>query len=260
MPEPKKNNNWIPAAVAILSGLAMQMFFFSPGLIFVAAVAIALLQFFAARQFCLAAAGSERWYRLIILPLVFSAGLIMFVTMLFSRFLVQFLFAVNVAFLYLYWRNIFRHEASSSRWRRTAMLNISAYGNFTAYYFLASAIYGLQVFISADTWVLMLIMLAATLLMAYQSAWANGIASTAAWPYILILSVVLLQISWSTSFLTLSYYILGLIAAISYYIAMGLTRLHLLGSLNKKTVGIYLASGFGSILAVLLTSNWISHN
>jgi len=73
----------------------------------------------------------------------------------------------------------------------------------------------------------------------------------------LLVCLVLVELAWSISFLTLSYYILGLILAICYYILIGLVRFYLLGTLDKKIAKLYLIYGFGALLIVLLTSRWI---
>jgi len=87
--------------------------------------------------------------------------------------------------------------------------------------------------------------------------WANRIDLKIGFFYILIISLVLTELTWSASFLTLNFYILGLILAVCYYILIGLTRFHLLDKLTKRLVKLYLFYGFGSILIVLLTANWV---
>jgi hypothetical protein len=45
--------------------------------------------------------------------------------------------------------------------------------------------------------------------------------------------------------------------AICYYMSTGLARLYLLERLEKRHVKAYLSYGFLSILAIILTSQWI---
>jgi len=64
-------------------------------------------------------------------------------------------------------------------------------------------------------------------------------------------------LAWSVSFLTLSYYVLGLIVAICYYVLIGLVKAYLLDNLSAKTVKWYLIFGFLALILVLLTARWI---
>lgn len=253
-------NKWLPLAVPILAWLSLEAVLLRPDLVYVSAVFVLLLQFFAARQFTLKAARDSRWWQAMILPASLSAALLAFATLLPQPGLVHLLFLANAVFLYLYWRNLYYYLIDTENYRSQSLENLAAYGNFVSIYFLASFIYGLQVFINADTWLLMILLLGFVFLSAYQVLWSNGVLSHQAWPYILIVCVLMLETAWALSFMTLSYYILGLVVAVVFYMAMGLIRFYLRGSLSPKAIRLYLISGFVSILVVLFTANWISHN
>jgi len=66
-------------------------------------------------------------------------------------------------------------------------------------------------------------------------------------------------LAWAASFTSLSFYILGLILAVCYYILIGLIRFYLLGRLTRQTIKLYLIFGLSSIFLVLLTAKWIAY-
>ncbi len=142
---------------------------------------------------------------------------------------------------------IFRAEPKNS------LVNIMSFGGFILIYFLSSAIYGLRSILNIPIAYLMLFLFVAFVLTMYQVFWVNEIGFGSAIFYILIISLVLLELAWSISFLPFSHNILGLLISLNFYMMVGLSKHSILGSLDKKTVKLYLGFGFLSILAVLLS-------
>ena len=220
--------------------------------------AIILASFaFTARQFVIASNKAEKWWNYFILPALFSLNLIVFSTMVSDTFLLQVLFVLNLVFLYMYFRSIFYYLTEHSKYKEHSMENFSSFINFLSVYFLASGIYGLQSFLNAPIWLLMIIFLAEICLIIYQVMWANKINLKMGFFYIIIAGLTMLELAWSISFLTLSYYILGLIVVVCYYILIGMIRFYLLGTLTATQIKQYLIFGFSSILVVLFTARWM---
>lgn len=236
----------------------MELYFWKPKLIYVAVILGYLLMFFTIRQFLLESRKKESWLNYSILPIVFFTGLTVFSTMVSSSLLVQLLIIINTIFLYFYFRTIYYYLVKTKLYQPNSLQNISSYGNFLAFYFIASSVYGLQVFMGISIWILMIFTLGAIAIITYQVLWVNKVDLEPGAVYILIICLALTEIAWAASFLTLSFYILGLILAVSYYILIGLVRFYLLGRLSKSLVKIYLIFGLSSIIIVLLTAKWIS--
>lgn len=251
-------NRFLPLIVPLITLLLLEVYRFHPRLLYVVVILVILLFFFTARQFILASKKKEKWLNYFLLPALFFGGLTLFSTMIPSKFLVQSLFVINTLFIYFYFRAIYHLLSGSTKYGNNVLQNLSSYGNFLAVYFVASSVYGLQVFLGVQTWLLMVVLLFVIMSVVYQVLWANGIDIRKGYLYALIMCLVLVEIAWSASFLTLSFYILGLIFAICYYILIGLIRFYLLGRLTKSLIKIYLIFGFSSILVVLLTANWVS--
>jgi hypothetical protein len=254
-----KYNRFLPLIVPLITFFLLQAFFFSPKLLYIVFVLILLLFFFTTRQFTLESKKDKEWWNYIILPFIFSSGLIVFSTMIPSMLLVQVLFLINTVFLYFYFRSIFFNLIKEDYYQKYSLENLSSYGNFLAVYFLASSLYGLQVFLSIETWALMIVLIFIIALIVYEVMWANNIDLRVGVVYILLICLVLTEIAWAASFLTLSFYILGLILAVCYYILIGLTRFYLLKRLNGRLIKMYLIFGFSSIAIVLFTARWISN-
>jgi hypothetical protein len=251
-----KYNRLLPLIVPLVCLFLLEVYFFQHQLIYVSVILILLLLFFSIRQFLIAGNSSEAWYNYYITPALLSFSLIAFTTMLPSGWSVQLCLLGVVVLLYFYLRLLYIYLVNFNLRERESLENFSAYGNFLAFYFLASFLYGIRSFLNFSVWPLMLIFLAATVLIIYEIFWVNKINLKASSFYILLLSLVLTELAWALTFLTLSFYILGLIITINYYILIGLTKFYLKGELDKKIIKLYLTFGFASILIVLLSARW----
>jgi hypothetical protein len=68
--------------------------------------------------------------------------------------------------------------------------------------------------------------------------------------------LVLSELAWAISFLSLDNNIAGFTLAIFYYMMVGLVRMELVSGLTKDKLRLYLGFGFASIIIILLTARW----
>lgn len=199
----------------------------------------------------------KRWWNFIILPSCFSISIVAFMVLNSSTTLVWILFLLNFIFIYIYFRTIFDVINFKEKKDYLALENMSSYGNFLSVYFFGAAIYGLQSFLNLPVYFLMILFFTFITLVVYQVIWANRIESSKSRLFIVLVCMVMLQLAWSISFLTLSYYMLGLVLAIYYYVLIGIVRFYLRGKLDMKIVKLYIFFGAFSMLSVLLTATWL---
>ena len=185
-----------------------------------------------------------------ILPLIFSNFLAAYSLLVVNHYIIQFLFVINLFFILLYLKNIYQGE------RGGFLENFSSYSNFLAIFFSFSVIYGLKVFLDMPVWILVLVAAVVIVLVIHQIFWAYKVRFEASIIYTLISCLVLVQIAWAIYFLPFNYNTLGLILAICYYMLIGLIKSSFGGKLTSRNLKLYLISGLGSILILLLTAKW----
>jgi hypothetical protein len=252
-----KYNRFLPLFVPLITFVLSELFFVKTKLIYLMLVFVFLLFLFTVRQFVKASKRKEDWWNFLILPSMFYFGSIVLSLMIPNKAIIQMIFILNAIFLYFYFVIIYGYLINSEVYQLNSMENVASYGNFLAFYFLASSIYGLQSFLHITIWKLMLVFIVGSVLIVYQVIWANKINNRIGYFYLLILSLILIELAWSVSFLSLNYYTLGLIMAVCYYVLIGLVRFFLLNKLNKKIIKMYLLFGFSSIIIVLITARWL---
>jgi hypothetical protein len=247
----------LPLAIPFLIFLLFELFFFYPKNIYVALVISGLLVFFAVSRFAKEAQARERLWNFLILPVFFLTGLGFYSALISSHLFVQILFIFNSVFLYFYLRSIYYYLIKPLGQGDLPLENIYSYGSFLVFFFISSLIYGLQSFLNIPIWPMMIALVFIAGLVVYGVMRANEIKTKEVLIFILISSLVLVELAWSISFLPLNFNIAGLILALCYYMFTGLAKHHFLEKLDKKIARLYLLSGFGSITILLLTARWM---
>jgi len=250
-------NKLIPILSSLITLFFLEIFFFNPKLVYVSLVILIIIYFFAIRQFVLASGRKDGILSYLILPVLFLFGIAIFGILIPSKFFVQMLFFADFIFVNIYFRTIYYLLLKPGKYQKNTLENMSSYGNFLAVYFTASGVYGLQSFLGINVWALLAFLLVFITAVIYQVFWANNILTKSSFFFIIILPLAFLEIAWAISFLSLSYYISGMLLAVCYYVAIGLIRYYLIGRLDKQIIKIYLIFGFISIFSVLLSSRWI---
>lgn len=231
-----------------------------PTMFWVYLVIIALIHFFTSRQISVFdKENSISWFPIFILPFLFTLSLVSFSILMTNKYLIYSLMFLILPILYRYYKNLYYLVFNREEYQKDYLVNFSSYINFLIVYFFSSAIFGLREYINIPEvfYVLILVSVVIFAMIIYQAFWINKIFEPSNYHFILILVFALLQITWVAAFLSVSFYITGMVVAISYYIIIGLTRHYLLGILNARLTRQYLIFGFFSLFVVLFTSRWI---
>lgn len=255
----KKNKN-IRNLITIVPALvfvSLEIFLIKPSLIYYLLFLINISIFFAIYLFSKDGTKNEIWWDYIILPILFINSIFFYSILFVKSFLLHLIFVIASLFIYFYLKNIYYYIRKSSIYKANTLQNISSYGNFLIMFFAFSSLFGFRSFLNIS--VILLVSLATPLifLVIYQVMWANDIKLKQSFIYIMINTLILIELFWAASFLPLSYNSTGLILAICYYILIGITRFNFKGKEGEKKIKFYLIFGLLSILAILLSSNWI---
>lgn len=232
-----------------------EAFYFNPQFIYAGLFLSNLLIIYAVRD--LAKLWSiKNWWDYCILPIFFITNLAIYSSLLVSSALIQALFVINFLFIFYYLKNIYFYFAQKNKYRYIIQ-NLSSYGNFLIVFFLAATIFGLQSFLGVSLWILMTIFTVIMLILVYEVLITNEIKVKPKLHFVFILTLLMTEFACAVYFLPFNYNVLGLIVAICYYISIGILKFHLKDSLTSKTIKLYLTAGIGSIIVVLLTTQWL---
>ena len=202
----------------LVNFIIFEAFFFKGSLFFIALGISDLLLLAAVRLITGKRILSRDFWNFSIFPVLFSSSLAAYSILIVNPIIIHSLFVLNLFFSYIYLKNIYRVE------QKDFLENISSYGNLLIIFFSFSVIYGLESFLGAPIWLLVLCSAAVVILIFYQIFWANKIKAENILAYILLAGLLLVQLAWAIYFLPFNFNTLGLLAAICYYLLVGFAK------------------------------------
>ncbi len=194
----------------------------------------------------------KKFLSFLIPPILFTNSLIVFLSIVSNKFFIQFLIFLNLFYIIIYIKQYYYSEVIGNK--NIKWVSFSSYTSFLIVFFSSSSVYGLHSLLSFPVLILIFFILFTIFLTTYQSFYFNNIDRQYYNFFVFFVSFLLIEISWALFFLPFSYYVLGLILSICYYIIISLTKLFLKNSLNKKNIKFFLIFGISSILLILFTA------
>jgi len=251
-----KYNRYLPILVPLLIWLGTQIFLAYPTMIYVVLVVSVLLIFFTLWQFARASTVDKAWWNFFILPALLVIAVIVYSSLQSVGWLVQILFFLNLLICYIFFRFSYYYLLNPLSYKISSIENLSLYGNFLIFFFIAASLFGFQSFLNTPVWQITIIIALFSALIGYQVFWANKIKVKENIAFLLIIALVLAELAWAISMLPLDNNIAGFTLAIFYYMMIGLVRMELVSGLSKDKLRLYLGFGFASMIIILLTARW----
>ncbi|MBD3247967.1 hypothetical protein GF382_01595 [Candidatus Falkowbacteria bacterium] len=208
-------------------------------------------------MFAKAGRRKEAWWNLLILPMLMIFSLAIYASLIVNQAIIHVLFIFILFFLYHYLNNSYYFLIKPDKYEKSFLENISSYGGFLAFFFAASSAYAVKTLLGIPLWIPAISMFLIILAVLYQNVWVNKATFKQKFIYVLIPALILMEIAIAIYFFPFNHNTLGLILAICYYIIIGLVRVFLRNTPNRRSIKLYLLFGFLSILIILFTTKWI---
>lgn len=196
------------------------------------------------------------FWRFLISPIFFLSGGIIFLgfldNWLIRQMVIIFLTAANSIFIY--WLVV--HTFYKHRYKKHSLANISRIINISTIFFWLSSISNLYIFFRVPMWILILTSTAVTYLTIYQFFNINKIKRHIAQPFIIIITLTVLELFYILTWLPLLSLVTAILITSFYYFLTGLSK-HYLQSTLAKTVYIRYSLILTIIwLSILLSARW----
>lgn len=251
-----------PGQIIVVANLSiwllLETFIFWPKFFYVALflLNVALV---AAVYFLVRRAAGYRWWNLWILPFLVLNSVVAYMILIpqdvwFNKFFIQALFILVIGFNFSYFKNaydsVFHPEQPNN------MLALSSNFSFLSWFFLLSAVYGLQLFLNLSYWILVLVLIVLSLVTTHQYLWVNNLKGKDNYIFVFLSAFIVAQLAWSIYFLPFDYNSLGMMMALIYYVFLNLIRLYLNHNWNRKNLKSLLVFSGVIMLLILLTLKW----
>ncbi|MEI8361181.1 MAG: hypothetical protein WCG01_03575 [bacterium] len=199
----------------------------------------------------------SNWWNFSLLPLTTYIASIAFSVLLTDLAYVRILYLLTTFFVVLYFRTVFYFFRKPIKYKFASIENSASYLNFFNFFLLSSSLYGFRSFLSLKDWQFLPIVLIYTVLVFYQLLWAMKLKFSESYKYIILATLVMLEISLAISFLPFEYYVSGLLLSLCYYVISGLFKLHIAKVLNKDRVMYYALFVIIIYAVIFLTVRWL---
>lgn len=211
------------------------------------------------------------WSKILLaaVPILFSIGLLIYVSLLASSFYLQVLVFLGTLIIYQYWRLAYRKlspkpirqkiiQIFGDNAEELAFIGVSLYVNFLAIFLLASSFFAIKYFLSLPYYLMFSFLALSVLILTIAAAEFSGMFIKKELRYYwLILSFVIWQFGVSLFFLPLNYSVLGFILALAFYAAVNLSRFALSNKLNKNRLKWYIGFPLIATIILLFSAQWL---
>lgn len=239
--------------------LLLEIYFFKHVFLYVAFFSVNAILLFSNRRLLIGA----------ILPAIFTSSIIGFSTLIVSNTTIQLLFLLNALFLYWHIKTFNEFQVKKTATSLLNYKNTVLYGNFLAFFFSSSLIYGLYTHLSISLiWLLIALeciiaLLLFNILDTYRRIHNTNHQYVKLSDYntltepIIVIGIALFEICLVVAFLPFNYVTLGLLASLTYYVSIGMLEHFLKDSLDRRGVKLYLGVGIIGIILTVITTRWL---
>lgn len=256
-------NNQLKSIInaCIIFGI-FELFFFRHNLIYIALIVANLFIIkITLRQ--------KKEWSYTILPTLLTSSILLFSILIANKILIQFLFVTSTFFIYWYFKAFYNLSSRISNSNTHYFINIIFYGNFLAFFFGTSLIYGLDIhlnitfiplciYFGSITSLSMLSILTTLKKIDKNKNEYTPLKQQESLFFILAaLSISITELALVIAFLPFSYFTLGLLLSLCYYVIIGLVHHFLKSDLSKKTIRLYLSAGALGIFLLIITARWM---
>lgn len=188
----------------------------------------------------------------VLTPLYLVAGEVLLLLVLEGRWFLRVVMVVFAFLLFVALEDLYLAFHQPVKHHEYASANIATYLGLVTFFLFAASLLWLMIFFAFPLWLASLLLGGMTVLLTSQALWAIGSSLIAGLPYLVIVPMITIEMFWAVSFLPTSVYVGGFLLTASYYVASGLGRNSILGTLNRQVASRYLMISSCSILLVLL--------
>jgi len=199
----------------------------------------------------------REFWRFSLSPLFFVVAIFGFLVILESTWWQQVLVWLSAVVILATLQNLFDRFYRGASYSARSFEIISNNINTLSIFVLTTVLYSLIVFLNWAVYVVAILLLACCILLFYQSMWIAGLKLGQSWLFILIDSLVMIELFWVLNFLPNTFYIKALVLTVVYYSVINLSRNWLLKILQPEMIKRYLIVSLSILVLVLATAQWM---
>ncbi len=199
----------------------------------------------------------QEFWRFLITPLVFSLSIVSFLLILEAPTLSRVVVIGGVVAMWFLLQNMFDRFYRAALYPPQSFEVLSLNINSVSLFLLLTTAYSFITFLRVPAGLIAIIFLLVIGLLTYQTMWISGVTLRKGWLYIVIISLLHLELFWVLVFLPNTYYLKALLILVSYYVMINIARNHLIGVLTNTMVWRYVVIAAMVVAFALGTAQWL---
>lgn len=247
-----RKNNFIIMSLLVFLGLELGIFYPKKYL----SIALIFLLLFVILFAFLIGESLKAW-PLVISPFFLFLANYVFILFLDNKFLEHFFVVFTSFFLIpLYQVQVYQLLYDKEKYQRQALVHISSYINIISLFLLGSGLMGIRLFLNLPVWALFLLFVLIIAIFIVHLFWVNQLDTHKRNIYALVIGLILGELFWSLSFLSIHFLVSGVILTIFYYIFILFIKDYFNHKLDNIKIFRYLSIMGGSVILILITAQW----
>lgn len=201
------------------------------------------------------------WPALAIPPALFFASFSLYATLIPDRWpdeiWIELVFLLEAWFVFSYFRNLYYYLAYDAPERREKLDSLLVSGGFLATFALGASFYGLSAFIDWSLAAFLSALTPLVFLLFSQLIPFRGTSLKNERVFLIVNTLMLVEIAGMISLLPLNYNILGFIFALAYSFELLAWRLDRRGELDRRRLKFPLVISIIIVIILFLTASWL---
>ena len=145
----------------------------------------------------------------------------------------------------------FRHK-----YQPHSLDNIISHTNSLSVFLISSGFFSFLIFLAVSSGLLFALFGAFIFLITIQLLWFSETSIKSGWPFLFVITVLMVEIFWAVIYLPTSIYVNAMILTLSYYLISGILKNWLLGIRENRVIKRYLIVSAASLIIILATAKW----
>lgn len=196
------------------------------------------------------------FWHFVILPMVFAASSFVFSLFIADNTIFYVSTVITGFLLYYLIRQYYLYFYFPLKYQPYSLESLAWYIVLFTVFFLFANLFSSYILLRFSLIFLMAVGFLALFLTVYYYFWINKINWRNSRLFVLILTLICLQLFLAISYLPTGFYVNSFIVVLALYMMLGLSKLFINGSLNKKGVVIHVLVGVIALIVVVSTARW----
>lgn len=199
---------------------------------------------------------NKRLLAFLLSPLILLLSSFVFIVFLENLIILRVVCAISAVLLFLTIDQTLNYFYFTSKYQPYTLENLALYNNIISFFYFSSALFSALIFLRLMLLLAVVLIYLVSFLLIFQILWISKIDWSKAKIFCVIIPLMLTELFVALTYLPLSFHVNALLLATGFYFFVGLSRLFLAGTLNRRNVLTHVLIASVLNILILITAQW----